>query len=605
MLASIIALMISGCGENRAADAPVNKKEVGGVSQIEDDGTTDSDGDGLSDKYELEHDLNATNPDTDGEGLNDYYEVTHDNVDPLDPDTDDDNLTDYEEVMIYGTDPDNPDTDGDGLDDYYEVKHSNVDPLDPDTDDDNLTDYEEVMSYGTRPDNPDTDGDGLDDYYEVHHDNVDPLNPDSDDDNLTDYEEVKTYGTKPDDSDTDGDCLLDGFEIKNYETDPKDTDTDNDGVEDGIEVYGDLQTPCLINPETETGGANKTPAKDGIPDPATDVIDALDPTNDSDGDSQANIKELNCTEGDPKDATKMCPYIFESEEGQALEEHGYSYIPGGFDVDGDGIKEGGFWMSRYQARSSGIVIPSETVAEKVGNVNQYISGNFKILNRNVQVTSYTESILDETKTLAGTQLIFEEEEIADKPRISHFTPYLALVCISEYHLKSKTTAEDLNITITVPTLKQYMQVKMLLDADLADNGDGRHIRNGLLATDTNVPLFEYNFIIDEFGEGHKEYVRNLIQIRNTFDDNKEIIFDPDTDIMTWWDVDIDRFKSFPNGANSTQDLGHGIGPDKDPYAVIVRGGTIMDITEGVSGALTDNEGQTNGISFRAATPYLY
>lgn len=511
VLASIITLMISGCGENRAADAPANKKEVGGVSLIEDDDTTDTDGDGLSDKYELAHDLNATNPDA--------------------------------------------------------------------------------------------DGDGLDDYYEVHHDNVDPLNPDSDDDNLTDYEEVMTYGTKPDDSDTDGDCLLDGFEIKNYETDPKDTDTDADGVEDGIEVYGDLQTPCLINPETETGGANKTPAKDGIPDLATDVIDALDPTNDSDGDSQANIKELNCTEGDPKDATKMCPYIFESEEGQALEEHGYSYVPGGFDVDGDGIKEGGFWMSRYQARSSGIVISSETVSEKVGNINQFISTNFEILNRNVQVTSYTESTLDETKTLAGTQLIFKEEEIANKPRISHFTPYLAIVCLNEYRLKSKTTGEDLNVTITMPTLKQYMQIKMLLDADLANNGDGRHIRNGLLATDTNVPLFEYNFIIDEFGSGHKEYVRNLIQIRNTFDD--EVIFNPDTDIAAWWDVDMDLFKFFETGANSTQDLGHGIGPNKDPYGVIVRGGEIMDITEGVSGALTDGAGQTNGISFRAATPYLY
>ena len=283
-----------------------------------------------------------------------------------------------------------------------------------------------------------------------------------------------------------------------------------------------------------------------------------------------------------------------------MQEHGYAYIPGGFDVDGDGVKEGGFWMSRYQARSSGIVIPSEIIIEKVGNVNHYVSKNFKVLNRNVQVTSYAEKHLSETTALAGNELIFDEESVAGNRRISHMTPYLALVCLGEYKLKDQNNTE-LDLNLTMPTLKQYMQVKQLLDADLANNGDGRHVRNGLLGTDTEIPLFIYSVVIDEFGKEHKEYLRNLVQLRDTFGD---YTFDKE-EIPAWWDVDLSLLKFFADGAHSTQDLGNGIGPDKDPYGVIVRGGKILDVSEGIAGALTDDEGKNNGISFRAVTPYLY
>ncbi|NEW59668.1 hypothetical protein GSY74_00075, partial [Sulfurovum sp. bin170] len=50
--------------------------------------------------------------------------------------------------------------------------------------------------------------------------------------------------------------------------------------------------------------------------------------------------------------------------------------------------------------------------------------------------------------------------------------------------------------------------------------------------------------------------------------------------------------------------GSGIGIESDPYAVVVRGGGGLDIRQGISGASTDNDG-TDGISFRAVTPYLY
>jgi len=191
--------------------------------------------------------------------------------------------------------------------------------------------------------------------------------------------------------------------------------------------------------------------------------------------------------------------------------------------------------------------------------------------------------------------------VAERDRISSFTPYLAELCLSEYKLIDDNE-ETIDINITMPTLKQYIHVKMLLDADLANGGDGRHVRNGLLGNDLNVPLNDYSIIVDEFGEGNKEFVRNIIQLRNPLGEDT---FSYDTDIPTWWDVNVSKSSDEETGSSATQDMGYGIGPKKDPYAVIVRDGGNMDLGYGVSGALTDDEGKTNGISFRAATDYLY
>lgn len=70
--------------------------------------------------------------DSDGDGLSDRYEKEI-GTDPLNPDTDGDGLTDGEEVLKYKTDPLNPDTDGGGIMDGVEVKFGN-DPLDADDD---------------------------------------------------------------------------------------------------------------------------------------------------------------------------------------------------------------------------------------------------------------------------------------------------------------------------------------------------------------------------------------------------------------------------------------------------------------------------------------
>jgi hypothetical protein len=418
--------------------------------------------------------------------------------------------------------------------------------VESDSDGDGISDNDERNIYGTNPDNNDTDGDGLLDGEEILTYETNATNPDTDGDGLEDGSEVRTYGTNPKNPDTDGDCLLDSFEVLNYETNATNVDTDGDTVNDGIEIYAyegdELNVSCLVTPETLANGYNHNPARDGIPTPSADVINALDPTNDSDGDGQSNIRENNCTEGDASNPLKLCPFIVDAVEGNVLTQHSYSYVPGGFDVDGDGVNEGGFWISRYQARASGVQIGSEIVIADVGNVNKYLSKHFKVLNRNVEVLSYKEAVLDETGVVAGTELIFNEESIAGIKRVSNFTPYLAQVCLGHYKLKDEN-GTDLDINITMPTQKQYIQVKMLLDADLITPnkngvvGDGRHIRNGILGTDPNVPLFSYSIILDEFGKDYKEYLRNIVQLRETVNPNTFVdTFTFESDVPAWWDA---------------------------------------------------------------------
>jgi hypothetical protein len=70
----------------------------------------DSDGDGLSDKFELTDDMA------------DMFDLASDGFDPCDSDTDDDGLKDSKEFAV-GTFPDDKDTDNDGLTDLEEVPY--------------------------------------------------------------------------------------------------------------------------------------------------------------------------------------------------------------------------------------------------------------------------------------------------------------------------------------------------------------------------------------------------------------------------------------------------------------------------------------------------
>jgi outer membrane protein OmpA-like peptidoglycan-associated protein len=92
-------------------------------------GSSDSDGDGLSDSVEVELRTDPFDPDTDRDGLTDGEEVLKYKTDPLNEDTDYDSLKDGEEVNKYGTNPLMRDTDSGGVADGHEVKEDRTNPL--------------------------------------------------------------------------------------------------------------------------------------------------------------------------------------------------------------------------------------------------------------------------------------------------------------------------------------------------------------------------------------------------------------------------------------------------------------------------------------------
>ena len=173
--------LVATMGPNATDDRPQQR-----ISVLRAD--DDADGDGLTNRVELESETDLTDADTDGDGLADGPEMT-----------------------TYGTDPTTRDTDGDGLADGIEVRRHSTDPTAADTDDDGLTDGSEVTTYGTNPTRADTDGDGL-----------------------ADGPEVRRYGTDPTAADTDEDGFADGAEVERYDTDPTQPNEAPGGADGGV-----------------------------------------------------------------------------------------------------------------------------------------------------------------------------------------------------------------------------------------------------------------------------------------------------------------------------------------------------------------------------------
>ncbi|MER7457485.1 hypothetical protein [Micromonospora sp. NPDC126480] len=161
----------------------------------------DSDGDGLTDKFEITELVGWTRPNTPDSDQGSIADGAED--------VDNDGLTNLQEQDL-GTSPTNPDTDGDGLNDGAELARG-TNPL--------VADQlrapplpGEAPPIETNPTLTDVDGDGLADIFEEEH-GSDPANPDSDGDGLSDGAEVDQYLINPIAADTDGDGLRDDYEL--------------------------------------------------------------------------------------------------------------------------------------------------------------------------------------------------------------------------------------------------------------------------------------------------------------------------------------------------------------------------------------------------------
>jgi hypothetical protein len=181
--------------------------------------------------------LSRISSDSDGDGLADSWEMTHfGNLDQGaqdDPDSDyATNLLEYQNTTDPSLASSYPDTDGDGLNDGWELNFFNdslAEVADGDPDGDHNTNGVEQAA-NTDPNNafdyPDTDSDGLNDGWEVFYfDTLAAGDPAADPDgDLFDNQDEMESGTDPEvqvsspdtDNDLAGDSLPDGWEVKYF-----------------------------------------------------------------------------------------------------------------------------------------------------------------------------------------------------------------------------------------------------------------------------------------------------------------------------------------------------------------------------------------------------
>ena len=464
--------------------------------------------------------------------------LSTDGLTPTPGDSDGDGLSDEQEKEL-GTDPNNPDTDGDGLNDGAEVNTTKTDPLNPDTDGDGLSDGDEVFTHKTDPLNPDTDGDGLSDGKEIEI-GTDPLNPD-----------------------TDGDGLNDGDEYNKLHTDPLNADTDGDGVNDGLEVKGAITKDSFREGNYGVDNpANTHIRQNGTAIDSPDVIDALDPMNDSDQDKRPNLTETQ-KGTDPLDPNSFYPWIYETPKGKKMVEAGFDYVPGGFDVDGDGINEGGFWLARYEARSAGNV-----VTPNIDNLSAYLNSKFTVINA-ATATGYITTPPGRSDTALFTA-IYQAEGTS----MTGMYPFEAAAILDASPI-------DGGEAIKLPSNKQWEQVMRIY------NPQTQTVANDILGIDGNV---------------EEDYVRNVYEIIGGKREFTSSMVKLDSFVKpTWWDVSTISTNLDPTKAGAgivVRDDQSGTGFEQDSYAVIIRDGKVMDLKYGPA------FGETGIIGFRAASDYI-
>ncbi len=435
---------------------------------------------------------------------------------PTDDDRDGDGLTNDEEAEL-GTDPDNPDSDGDGLNDGAE-KDIGTDPLNPDTDGDGLSDGDEVLDHGTDPLNPDTDGDGLNDGKEIEI-GTDPLNPD-----------------------TDGDGLNDGDEYNTLHTDPLNADTDGDGVNDGLEVRG-----ALTKDTFREGFTVENPANTHHTD-SPDVIDALDPMNDSDTDKRPNKTETD--KGyDPLDPNSFYPWIYETPEGKKMIDEGYTYIPA---IDDNG----GFWMTQYEARNT-----ESPVVLNIDDFGAFVNAHFSVLNDETAAGFTTAN----SSGIALNQAIFNNTN----PVYRGIYGFEAAAILDNSQVEGGWATN-------LPEMKQYLHVLKLM------NEQNGAVTNGILYVD---------------GQVEEEYTTSVYDLQNSTHEfsNTLVKLDGFTKPASWTGTLLSPPSDEGAIAGSATSGQTG---SNEPYALAILRNDGVDIRFGISW------GDSTRIGFRAASDYI-
>ena len=334
-------------------------------------------------------------------------------------------------------------------------------------------------------------------------------------------------------------------------------------------------------------------------------------------------------------------WIYESDAGRKMVAANFVYIPGGFDVDGDGQNESGFWLAKYEARET-----NETVSGTESTaVSDLIRSHFLLYDaksRRFDAQIPADSSVDRN-TPASQILGFHANRVIFSPEGNATGSYSAVEAIVA--LEHSQVAGVQKWHVSLPTEKQWMQVVKLAINNKENwtggkvgegrlyrgkryNGSDRNylvIGNGVLGKDPHVSA-DYSVHVYDFSGNLAEWTRGLIAVDDRFlgGNSGETEFTKlGADTPRWW-LPILEGESFPlssiegvgkyfdgstlSGASDTLNITGSTG-FVDPYAVDVRGGSSSRGDQSLTGLSAAKFEYGPGfkdpaIGFRGASDYI-
>ena len=332
--------------------------------------------------------------------------------------------------------------------------------------------------------------------------------------------------------------------------------------------------------------------------------------------------------------------IYESDKGKRMVSNNFVYIPGGFDVDGDGEDESGFWISKYEATEVMGDINSSLLSNN--NVNLFLSDNFKVYDPNLKNfsakldvnSSYLKIPLSDVAQLQVTRVGFS-------PIVAPIKNMSAL----EAALSLKGSQINGGEEIGLPSNKQWMQLVQLvvnnplnwIDGVIGDGklyqgkkyigSDSREftISNNILGIDKNVEL-DYSVKVSDLSGNLSEWTNGLIAKEDRFVNGGSGILDFESvnNMPTWLkpfvkDLNLtvgsevgagqyhDGFAIA--GANDTLEISKHTFGDVDDYSSVARGGSSSIDDRSLVGIgamkLTYGPGYKGPtVGFRASSKYI-
>ncbi len=333
-------------------------------------------------------------------------------------------------------------------------------------------------------------------------------------------------------------------------------------------------------------------------------------------------------------------WIYDTDDGKRMLKNNFVYIPGGFDVDDDGINEDGFWLAKYEAVESNETLQIQNPL----SVSDFIRNKFVIFDKqsgrfDIQLdqngTDFINLHLSDLSEFKANRVYFS----SDKESAGGYSPVEAAFALENSQI------EGSKWTISLPSEKQWMQVVKLVinnkqnwdsgevgkgklyQGDKFDSDDRRYfiIENSLLGNDPLVPS-DYKTQVFDLSGSKSEWTNGMFAIDDRFlggDGGMSDYISLGLNTPKWW-MPILKDQNRPlsyiygvgkyfdgsttSGATDVLNLTGEIG-DVDPYAVVARGGSNARGDRelvGISAAKLDYGlgFKDPSIGFRAATGYI-